>query len=299
MEYFGSQIGFPLVNRSGFAIETGSRSNVWKSHPNFELLIVMKGKIVYEVEGKDYVTVPGGYMSLMEGITPHRMKDGFFSPCQALWINLNPVTPESVYQTPYSYEDLKRIINVFASTKATVTRASSLILNLFESYGEALYEWQKITPAPDSNLEEPAQCSHQLMAWIKILICAILYEAAHCYAKAEENTICSLVQKACRFMDEHYQDEIHVKDVVDYLDVSEVYLYKLFGKDLGQTPSVYLRNLRLEKACELLANTDESVTDIAIEVGFTSSQHLASVLRKQAGESPTAFRRRIKSQDEV
>ena len=56
------------------------------------------------------------------------------------------------------------------------------------------------------------------------------------------------------------------------------------------TPNDYLQRLRLESARSLLAETSRSVTDIAFEVGFNSSQYFSTVFLQYTGLTPSGFR---------
>ncbi|MFN4274650.1 MAG: helix-turn-helix transcriptional regulator, partial [Aliihoeflea sp.] len=54
---------------------------------------------------------------------------------------------------------------------------------------------------------------------------------------------------------------------------------------------VHLTRLRMEKACDLLKNTNLSITEIALEVGYSSNQVLARVFLKHHQISPSEYRR--------
>ncbi len=65
----------------------------------------------------------------------------------------------------------------------------------------------------------------------------------------------------------------------------------LFWKCTGDTPVTYLNRLRVEKARSLLRETDLSITDIAFECGFMSSQYFCNIFKKFTGISARAYRR--------
>ena len=65
-----------------------------------------------------------------------------------------------------------------------------------------------------------------------------------------------------------------------------------FRRALGQPPRAFLVERRLEAVRRLLRDTDRSVTEIALEAGFSDSNYLARLFRRRQGHSPTAFRAR-------
>jgi AraC-like DNA-binding protein len=65
-----------------------------------------------------------------------------------------------------------------------------------------------------------------------------------------------------------------------------------FKKEVGVAPGNYFLQRRIEKSKSLLRNTRRGITEIALDLGFASSQYFATAFRRYTGESPTAFRRR-------
>jgi AraC-like DNA-binding protein len=60
---------------------------------------------------------------------------------------------------------------------------------------------------------------------------------------------------------------------------------------LGITPSAYIRRYRIRQSCELLRNADQSITQIALAVGFSDSAHFARTFQRELNMTPRAFRR--------
>lgn len=73
---------------------------------------------------------------------------------------------------------------------------------------------------------------------------------------------------------------------------SKYHFLRLFRQAYGETPIRYLSQLRLERARALLEETDRSVTDICLDVGFESLASFSSAFRKHTGDSPQRYRRR-------
>ena len=67
---------------------------------------------------------------------------------------------------------------------------------------------------------------------------------------------------------------------------------RVFRKATGQTPIEYLVRLRIQKSTELLRNTDFSITEIALQVGFNDSNYFTRQFRNSLGESPRSYRQK-------
>jgi AraC family transcriptional regulator len=74
---------------------------------------------------------------------------------------------------------------------------------------------------------------------------------------------------------------------------SRVHFVRMFRAATGYTPHNYLLKLRLDRVRELLATPTLSLTDIALECGFSSHSHLSRVFRQVLGSTPSEYRRRL------
>ncbi|MBQ2628252.1 MAG: helix-turn-helix domain-containing protein [Kiritimatiellae bacterium] len=66
-----------------------------------------------------------------------------------------------------------------------------------------------------------------------------------------------------------------------------------FRRETGKTPHQYLMACRIRKAVDLLSHTHRKVTDIALSLGFASSQHFAASFRREMGMTPRQWRRKM------
>src|ERR671930_837094 len=71
-------------------------------------------------------------------------------------------------------------------------------------------------------------------------------------------------------MDRTYAEPLDVPALARIACVSEAHFIRTFGATFGETPHRYLQRRRAERAMWLLRETDRSVTEICLEVGFTS-----------------------------
>jgi AraC-like DNA-binding protein len=93
-------------------------------------------------------------------------------------------------------------------------------------------------------------------------------------------------------MDHRYAEALDVPTLARIAHVSEAHFIRTFRATFGETPNRYLQRRRVERAMFLLRSTDRSVTDICMDVGFSSLGTFSRVFRDIVGESPTVYRRR-------
>ena len=82
---------------------------------------------------------------------------------------------------------------------------------------------------------------------------------------------------------------LRLEDIASLAGMSRSALGRLFLTHRGQSPCARFRELRLERARSLLAHGERTVTEIAMETGFASSQHFAGVFGRKYGRPPSDF----------
>jgi AraC-like DNA-binding protein len=82
---------------------------------------------------------------------------------------------------------------------------------------------------------------------------------------------------------------LRLEDIAALAGMSRSALGRLFLTHRGQSPCARFRELRLERARRLLARGERTVTEIAMETGFSSSQHFAGVFGRKYGRPPSDF----------
>jgi LacI family transcriptional regulator len=117
-------------------------------------------------------------------------------------------------------------------------------------------------------------------------------------ARRRSTDICSVIDPnlgaALRFLRDNVARPIGVDDLVGAACVSRATLERRFRTALGRSPLDEIRRVRVERARELLADTDRPMAHVAEASGFSDPQHLAEVFRDLTGETPTGFRKRFR-----
>jgi AraC-like DNA-binding protein len=93
-------------------------------------------------------------------------------------------------------------------------------------------------------------------------------------------------------MDRGYSSPLGIATLAGIAHTSEAHFIRTFRATFGETPHRYLQRRRIERAMFLLRTTDRSVTDICMEVGFSSLGTFGRTFADIVGESPTRFRAR-------
>ena len=93
-------------------------------------------------------------------------------------------------------------------------------------------------------------------------------------------------------IDRTYAEALNIEALARVASVSEAHFIRTFRSTFGETPHRYLQRRRVERAMFLLRETGRSVTEICLDVGFTSLGTFSRTFRDIVGESPTEYRQR-------
>ena len=91
-------------------------------------------------------------------------------------------------------------------------------------------------------------------------------------------------------MDRAYAEPLNVRAVAAVAHVSQAHFSRSFRAVFGETPHRYLQRRRVERSMFLLRETDRSVTDICLDVGFSSLGTFSRTFREIVGDAPSEYR---------
>lgn len=97
---------------------------------------------------------------------------------------------------------------------------------------------------------------------------------------------------AMQIMESNLEDPLIPDEITGIIDLSTRQLERFFAKYIHTSPKRYYLHLRLEKARNLLRQTDLSVTDVCVACGFRSLLHFSKIYRSTFGHPP-AWRHRM------
>lgn len=109
----------------------------------------------------------------------------------------------------------------------------------------------------------------------------------------------SVVEKAKKYILDNYQEEIRLETVAKAVHLSPSYFSALFKKTTGCSFAKYLTRTRITKAKELLENTEFSITEIALQVGFNEPAYFTAVFRRNVGMTPLLYRKLKKEKEQA
>ncbi len=96
-----------------------------------------------------------------------------------------------------------------------------------------------------------------------------------------------IVERYCR---ENYMRQISLEELIELVHYNKTSLLQRFREVYGTTPRNYIIQIRLQKAKELLTDTDYSISEISDQVGFTSVHYFSRFFKEKEKYSPLEYR---------
>lgn len=113
-----------------------------------------------------------------------------------------------------------------------------------------------------------------------------------CYEKLPPaDSVLAMKREILKYLQDNFTEKLSLRELADTFHLSEKYFSRYFKKNFRMTLTDYVNSLRLENAARLLADTDLSVTEAAMQSGFNNVSYFIRCFEKSYGCSPLRYRR--------
>jgi len=126
---------------------------------------------------------------------------------------------------------------------------------------------------------------------IKDFAQAFLLECTAAISNIRKTDTNPIIKKVCDYVEQNLSKDISLEMAADFAGVSSFYLSKLFKEEKGETFINFVSDKRLEKSCELLAETELSIKEITAQVGYNDQNYYSRIFKSKYGFSPKEYRK--------
>ena len=100
-----------------------------------------------------------------------------------------------------------------------------------------------------------------------------------------------ILRKAVIYMNQHLEEAVTLDQVAEHVGLSATYFSRLFSTEMKMTYIEYLTKIKIEESKKYLVDTKESISDIAIRLGFSDQSYFSKVFKKVEGMTPGKYRK--------
>lgn len=212
----------------------------------------------------------------------------------------------SVDEEEVSYMVVKFDPEILYSTSRTILESKYILpFTMAKSNTQRVFTDAEIrdTPVPmliQEIYEESLSQVYGFELAVRTLICRVFlwflrrtqaqqpnWEVAH----ALKETDYQMLQRVFEYIDYNYMYDLSALQAAEYCNMSYSYFSRKFKAIMGKTFTSYLNYIRITEAEKLLLTTDKSMTEVALEVGFSNSSYFIQQFRQIKNISPNQFRK--------
>ncbi len=231
---------------------------------------VISGKGQYTCNGKTYNIKAGEMFLIKPSQVVHYVADTN-EPWEYYWVGFNGTyAQKAVANLPF-----KDNMPVYAPKD-------------FEACKEYLYQIYANSGNSMSN-------SAAMLGYFYLFIAKLIEESSLTSSVASA-TQSNYVVEAIKYIQFNYSTDISVDDIANAVGISRSHLYRVFISNLNQSPIDYLTEYRINEACELLKNSNLSISQIAVSVGFFDQFYFSRVFKKIKKIPPSKYVHNIANQ---
>jgi AraC-like DNA-binding protein len=278
------KLKMPIIKEMGLIHSRAATALPWHINSGFELTYAFSGEFIWEIDQRSSIErlqLTGGVLGLTPPNIPHRGYDSLIAPGELLFIVFDPTLAGGDKDLGWTAEELGSFRYQWEQIGIGTATVNSRAKNSCRMLASLL---KNTTAQKDNPLW---QCG------LRTAILQVLLAALSCFQNPVKQKGNPFIHKACSFIEDNYFDNLSIDDIAHAAGFEKSRFYELFTSEMGQTPGDYFSRVRCRKALALLRETERSVTEIAFNCGYSSSQYFASVVRKYTGCSPREYRHKI------
>lgn len=273
------QPSFPIgVWIDDYALMPGHTLNChW--HDSLEFNLVLSGQITYYLNGIQYSVNQGECLFINSNVLHTAQQDKNIKAATVLVIAFHP----NIFTFGSNASVFNRYFDIIN------TSLSGLIINNTFPYSEKIIKCLQNINSLDKTTYGYELKYLSLISDIWFFISKYFIQNTYeCNSTKKRYSIG--MKQILAYVHEHYREPITVESLSTYLSISKSECFRYFKQFTGTSPIDYINNYRLSQAALLLKNTDNSVTDICIFCGFSTSSYFGKIFKQKYGLSPSQYR---------
>ncbi|MBN1809450.1 MAG: helix-turn-helix transcriptional regulator [Planctomycetes bacterium] len=268
--FTGPVAGLAGVTDFGFDVFRHAGSLGSHKHEGYEIAYLVSGQVVWQVDGNEF-EVRGGDLFVARPGEEHSGTADVMHPCVLFWTVILPSAPGLMMDG-----DEAGFLKDAFDAGARVARAPDGLERTLESLLNELRSG-----------ESPA-ATRSLLTYAIVL----MGRGFKAGGTPDHEAVPAEVARALEIVRNELRDPPAVPELAERVGFSVSRLSRLFRKHVGLSPGDYIVRKRIDAAKELIREGAGTITDVAFEMGFATSQHFADSFRKVTGLTPTEWRRR-------
>jgi len=277
----------PVIVKSIERIHDTSWSMEPNIHESYEMVYIKKGNAVFEISGEQVFIGPNDII-IIKPKQYHKFIVKSEPVCEFLVLSFKF---ESQKNNEFSDVPLEDFLN-FVSSKETGPYISLKV----SQKNEIITLLNRIFKERESNEIGSEFLNYLLVLELFVLISRALKMEWENSIKQKSPKLKELIKISVNYIHNNFERDISLGDIAKFVFLSPSYFTRAFKEEMGISPISYLLKVRVERAKELLAETEHKISDIALSVGFSNQQRFNEIFKKYEKVTPLQYRKQASKQ---
>lgn len=253
----------------------------WHWHKEVQFSYSLYDKVVVFIEDEKIILSPGEGIMVNSNVL-HQIKPYNNSDCMMFSIDFDPTliggSEQSLIETKYLNPIIENKNLKFISLKPAIPWQESILVYLKEVF--------------TLSHEKPYGYELEMKNYLSIVWLNLIREMREEIKNSvpEVSNDDERVKLAMQYIQKHYTENIQLDNIAMAANISKSECCRSFKRVLKVTPFEYLMEYRVLKAAELLLKSKESISNIALDVGFNGISYFGKVFKKYMNCSPSEYR---------
>lgn len=239
-------------------------------HISYEIYYLEKGSRKMLIQDRVYELSAGDILLIQPNILHRSMHSGPHT-------RINIVFSDEFLDLYFTSKAKKYIISCFDKEFIRLTPDErSLFLRLFDQLS--------------AEYRNGKECFISVAEILRLFVNTAKHSSG--YDQIKKDTFSEKTNSVIDFIKNNFSSIADLDEIADACYINKSYMCRLFKKEVGMTVFEYLSNVKIQKACELMSNTDKTLTDIAISCGFSSMSYFSASFKSLMKCTPSQFRKK-------
>ena len=257
-------------------------------HDNFEMVYMKKGRASFEINGEPVPIGPNDII-IIKPEQYHKFIVESEAGCEFIVLNFKFENRTSEEFSEVSLHDFLHFVQ---------SREAGAYISLKVSQkNEIITLLNRILRERQSNEIESDFLSHLLVLELFALLSRALKMEWENNFREKSPKLRELIRISVNYIHNHFERNISLDDIARYVFLSPGYFIRAFKEETGQSPISYLIKIRIDRAMEMLADTDDKIIDIALAVGFSNQQRFNEMFKKLVHMTPMQYRKLVNKRE--
>ncbi|MES2464884.1 MAG: AraC family transcriptional regulator [Armatimonadota bacterium] len=263
---------FPAAKRSGLPLHRHAAA--------FEICYIVDGLLFWHLRDQTYC-LRRGDVFVTPPNEPHGGEDAVMQPCEIYWVQVViPQPPDALSGiTAEQTETIRTALETTSLCPAFSSKSPEDVAAAFE----ALMRIHRDAKTGDVLSPVAARAA------LQTLLVQIVRDADE--SARRQNQLSVPLARALDWMETHLGEPFTIDTAAAAAEISTTAFHDRFQREVGATPAEWRTRKRIERAKSyLIHHPEKTVTEIALMLGFKSSQYFATAFKRHTAHTPTEYR---------